>query len=88
VAEVGPAGEAVPGLDIGCEEPRLDRAWFGVDIGKRHHHAVVDVASDRLFARRVSNDESALLALIGGVSALAEESRYGRLTCTAASPLC
>ncbi len=52
----------------------MDRAWVGVDIGKQHHHAVVvDAGGDRLFSRRVANDESALLALIGEVSALAEE---------------
>ncbi|WP_419197980.1 IS110 family transposase [Nocardia vinacea] len=44
-----------------------------MDIGKEHHHAVViDADGRRLLSRRVRNDESALLELIGQVADLAE----------------
>jgi Transposase len=50
----------------------LDRAWAGVDIGKGHHHVVaLDADGQRLFSQRVANDERALAAAIGKVSALA-----------------
>jgi transposase len=52
----------------------LERVWAGVDIGKRHHHAVVvDVGGEKALSRRVANDESDLLALIGDVCSLAAE---------------
>lgn len=52
----------------------MERAWAGVDIGKRHHHAVVvDVGGEKALSRRVANDESDLLTLIGDVSSLAAE---------------
>ncbi|MEU6646760.1 IS110 family transposase [Saccharomonospora sp. NPDC046836] len=52
----------------------MDRAWAGVDIGKRHHHAVVvDAGGEKVLSRRVTNDELDLLALIGDVSSLATE---------------
>nr|WP_211257280.1 IS110 family transposase [Streptomyces megasporus] len=42
--------------------------WAGVDIGKTHHHAVViNAHGERLLSRRVRNDESELLELIGDV---------------------
>lgn len=48
--------------------------WAGVDIGRDHHHvAVVDGDGERVFSRRVANDETALLGMIGDVLALAEE---------------
>lgn len=48
--------------------------WAGVDIGRDHHHvAVVDGDGERVFSRRVANDETALLGVIGDVLALAEE---------------
>jgi hypothetical protein len=48
--------------------------WAGVDIGKEHHHCVViDAQAERLLSRRVLNDESALLELIGDVLALSED---------------
>jgi len=47
--------------------------WAGIDSGKRAHHCVVIDATGRtLLSRRVVNDESALLELIGAVLALAE----------------
>ncbi|WP_189820551.1 IS110 family transposase, partial [Streptomyces olivaceoviridis] len=49
----------------------MPRIWAGVDIGKEHHHCVViDQDGERLLSRRVLNDESALLELIGDVLAL------------------
>jgi transposase len=52
----------------------LERAWTGVDIGKEHHHAVViDAEGTRLLSRRVRNDETALLELIGQIAGLADE---------------
>ena len=51
----------------------MDRAWAGVDIGKGHHHVVaLDADGQRLFSQRVANDERALAAAIGKVSALAD----------------
>ena len=42
--------------------------WAGVDIGKTHHHAVVvNAEGERLLSRRVHNDESELIQLIGDV---------------------
>lgn len=52
----------------------MTRVWAGVDIGRDHHHvAVVDGDGERVFSRRVANDETALLGVIGDVLALAEE---------------
>ncbi|MFE2432664.1 IS110 family transposase [Streptomyces sp. NPDC059373] len=51
--------------------------WAGVDIGKEHHHCVViDARGERFLSRRVLNDESALLELIGDVLALAEDALW------------
>jgi transposase len=46
----------------------VPQIWAGVDIGKAHHHCVV-INSDgqRLLSRRVGNDETELLELIGDV---------------------
>jgi transposase len=42
--------------------------WAGLDIGKKHHHAVViDADGKRLLSRRVMNDEAELLQLLGDV---------------------
>ncbi len=49
----------------------MPRIWAGVDIGKEHHHCVViNADGERLLSRRVLNDETALLELIGDVLAL------------------
>nr|WP_199813313.1 IS110 family transposase [Streptomyces aureocirculatus] len=51
--------------------------WAGVDIGKEHHHCVViDARGERLLSRRVLNDESALLELIGDILALSEDTLW------------
>lgn len=55
----------------------MERAWAGVDIGKEHHHVVViDTDGNRLLSRRISNDESVLLELIGQVTTLANTVRW------------
>ncbi|MDP7702878.1 IS110 family transposase [Mycobacterium sp. TY815] len=47
--------------------------WAGVDGGKSDHYCVViDADGKRLLSRRVANDESALLDLIGAVQTLAD----------------
>nr|WP_202466334.1 IS110 family transposase [Streptomyces sp. SID4951] len=52
-------------------EVTVPRIWAGVDIGKEHHHCVViNPDGERLLSRRVLNDETALLELIGDVLAL------------------
>lgn len=49
-------------------EVTVPEIWAGVDIGKTHHHAVViDAEGERLLSRRIRNDETELLALIGDV---------------------
>ncbi|MFG6294128.1 IS110 family RNA-guided transposase [Streptomyces rochei] len=46
----------------------MPEIWAGLDIGKKHHHAVViDADGKRLLSRRVMNDETELLQLIGDV---------------------
>ncbi|MFC9759011.1 IS110 family transposase [Streptomyces sp. NPDC056921] len=47
--------------------------WAGTDAGKAEHHCVViDSDGQRKLSRRVANDETALLNLIGDVLALSE----------------
>ncbi len=51
----------------------MPEVWAGVDIGKEHHHCVViDAQGERLLSRRVLNDETAMLELIGDVLAFSE----------------
>lgn len=46
----------------------MPEIWAGVDIGKTHHHCVViNTDGERLLSRRVLNDETELLQLIGDV---------------------
>ncbi|MFE6622626.1 IS110 family transposase [Streptomyces sp. NPDC057740] len=46
----------------------MPEIWAGVDIGKEHHHCVViNADGERLLSRRVLNDETELLQLIGDV---------------------
>jgi predicted NBD/HSP70 family sugar kinase len=48
--------------------------WAGMDIGKTHHHVVViNAEGERLLSRRIENDETELLALIGDVLAIADD---------------
>lgn len=55
----------------------MPEIWAGVDISKEHHHCVViDAQGERLLPRRVLNDESALLELIGDVLDLSEHALW------------
>lgn len=55
----------------------MPEIWAGADIGKEHHHCVViDAQGERLLSRRVLNDESALLQLIGDVLALSKDTLW------------
>ncbi|MEU9191497.1 IS110 family transposase, partial [Streptomyces sp. NPDC048484] len=48
--------------------------WAGVDIGKKHHHAVViNAEGERLLSRRVQNDETELLQLLGDVLEISDD---------------
>jgi transposase len=48
--------------------------WAGVDIGKEHHHCVViNADGERLLSRRVLNDETELLQLLGDVLAISTD---------------
>ena len=52
----------------------MAKLWAGVDVGKEHHHCVViDDGGRRLLSRRVLNDETVLLELIGDVLALSQD---------------
>ncbi|KOG89295.1 IS110 family RNA-guided transposase [Streptomyces varsoviensis] len=52
----------------------MPEIWAGVDIGKEHHHCVViDTDGERLLSRRVLNDETELLQLIGDVLAISTD---------------
>ncbi len=52
----------------------MPEIWAGVDIGKEHHHCVViNPDGERLLSRRVLNDESELLQLIGDVLAISTD---------------
>ncbi|MFJ6655547.1 IS110 family transposase [Streptomyces sp. NPDC091377] len=52
--------------------------WAGIDAGKTHHHCVViDDTGKRLLSRRVANEETELLKLLGDVLALGEVTAWG-----------
>ncbi|MFC8248620.1 IS110 family RNA-guided transposase, partial [Streptomyces chartreusis] len=52
--------------------------WAGIDAGKTHHHCVViDDTGRRLLSRRIANEESELLQLLGDVLALGEMTAWG-----------
>lgn len=51
---------------------QAERAWAGIDAGKRHHHLVVINADGRrLLSRRIANDEPELERAITATRALA-----------------
>ncbi|WP_456115000.1 IS110 family RNA-guided transposase [Streptomyces ferrugineus] len=55
----------------------MPQIWAGVDIGKTHHHCVViNTNGERLLSRRVQNDESDLLQLIGDVLAISPDALW------------
>ncbi|GAB7035225.1 IS110 family transposase [Streptomyces sp. NPDC021749] len=52
--------------------------WAGIDAGKTHHHCVViDDTGKRLLSRRVANEETELLQLLGDVLGLGEMTAWG-----------
>ncbi|RKN38057.1 IS110 family transposase, partial [Streptomyces hoynatensis] len=52
--------------------------WAGIDAGKTHHHCVViDDTGKRLLSRRVANEETELLQLLGDVLDLGEVTAWG-----------
>lgn len=53
------------------------RIWVGIDAGKGHHWAVaVNSGGEPVFSRKVLNDESEILALIGAACETADEVRW------------
>jgi hypothetical protein len=49
----------------------MPKLWIGVDIGKAHHHvAAVDATGREVYSRRVANDETDLLEVIGEINDL------------------
>jgi Transposase len=54
----------------------VDKAWAGIDVGKRHHWVrVVDQDGRQLLSVKVANDEAGIEAVIGSVTGLG-----GRIT--------
>ncbi|GHI01753.1 transposase [Streptomyces cellostaticus] len=52
----------------------MPQIWAGVDIGKKHHHAVViNAEGERLLSRRVQNDETELLQLLTDVLEISDD---------------
>jgi transposase len=50
----------------------LEKAWAGIDVGKRHHWVcVVDPDGRKLLSVKVANDESEIAAMISSVTGLA-----------------
>jgi Transposase len=50
------------------------RVWVGIDVGKAHHWAaVVDHTGATVWSRKITNDESAILAALGEILGLAEQ---------------
>ena len=50
----------------------LDKAWAGIDVGKRHHWVcVVDRDGRQLLSVKVANDEAEIAAVIGSMTRLA-----------------
>jgi transposase len=50
----------------------VDKAWAGIDVGKRHHWVcVVDQDGRQLLSVKVANDQAGIEAVIGSVTGLA-----------------
>ena len=50
----------------------LEKAWAGIDVGKRHHWVcVVDQDGRQLLSVKVANDEAEIATVIGSVTGLA-----------------
>jgi transposase len=49
----------------------LEKAWAGIDVGKRHHWVcVVDAEGRQLLSAKVANDEAEIAAVIGSVTGI------------------
>ncbi|MER6091831.1 IS110 family transposase [Streptomyces bluensis] len=58
-------------------EVTVPEIWAGMDIGKEHHHCVViNADGERLLSRRVRNDETELLELLGDVLAISDDALW------------
>lgn len=56
---------------------RRAQVWAGIDAGKGHHWAaVVDDTGVTLWSKKVENDESAILTVLGEILDLADEVRW------------
>jgi transposase len=54
--------------------PALEKAWAGIDVGKRNHWmCVVDQDGRQLLSVKVANDEAEIAAAVGSVTRLAGE---------------
>ncbi|MGW1530255.1 IS110 family transposase [Streptomyces sp. NPDC002159] len=52
----------------------MPEIWAGMDIGKEHHHcAVINAEGERLLSRRVLNDETELLEVLGDVHGISDD---------------
>jgi transposase len=50
----------------------VDKAWAGIDVGKRHHWVcVVDQDGSQMLSVKIGNDEAEIAAVIGSVTGLA-----------------
>jgi transposase len=65
----------------GSEEERVEQrraqVWAGIDAGKAHHWmSVVDESGAQVLSRQIDNDETAILAAVNDVLALAGQVRW------------
>jgi transposase len=59
-------------------QDRVRLGWAGIDVGKGHHWiCLIDEAGRSLWSTKVDNDEAALLDMISGVLARADEVVWG-----------
>ena len=59
-------------LSLAAMVSRADKAWAGIDVGKRHHRVcVVDPDGKQLLSVKVANEEAGIEAVIGSVTGLA-----------------
>src|SRR5947207_11106545 len=80
VTDVSAGCSAGPGFDRNTRSGErsmrvpaaLDKAWAGIDVGKRHHWVcVVDRDGRQLLSVKVANDEAEIAAVIGSMTRLA-----------------
>jgi len=68
-----PAWSSAGSNTLRREEAAVPQLWAGIDAGKSHHHCVViDEDGSRLLSKKIANDESEILDLLGDVVALAD----------------